>query len=207
MNCPDCYSLTTPNAPPLEGGENIAPGSVVHLWFMLQGPAEVLTVPGAQETAPTQYAYAMADLVTSPIAARVYRRAGKKAVLISGATLVEKRNRQTGEIKFTNGSKITFDAYTPTQLPMPLKIGGNIWNWHVGCSADMDDDLGDNRYPVGGNPGNVNTTRVMFLATVLGPPNTTLVTIHADPGTAFADYYGTNNVVASRARFSSRTTS
>ncbi len=32
-------------------------------------------------------------------------------------------------------------------------------------------------------------------------PNTTQVTIHADRGTAFADYYGTNNVVASRASF------
>lgn len=201
MNCPDCYSLATPNSPPLDRGVNIAPGSVVHLWFMLQGPAQVLKVPGAQATAPTQYAYAVADLVTSPIAARVYRHAGKNAVLVSGATLVDQGKRQTGEIKFTNGSKITFDAHTPTQLPMSFRLGGNIWNWHVASSAEMDDNLGDNSYPVGGNTGNVNTTRVMFLATVPGPPNTTRVTIRADPGTAFAYYYGTNNVVTSRASF------
>ncbi len=201
MNCPECYSLATPNSPLLERGENIAPGSVVHLWFLLEGPVQVLTVPGAQATAPTQYAYAVADLVTSPIAARVYRRAGKNAVLISGASLVDEGKSQTGEIKFTNGSKITFDAHTPTQLPMPLKLGGNIWNWHVGGAAEMDDDPGDSRHPVGDNHGNVNTTRVMFLADVPGPPNTTQVTIHADPGTTFADYYGTNDVVASRASF------
>jgi hypothetical protein len=41
----------------------------------------------------------------------------------------------------------------------------------------------------------------MFLATVPGPPNTTQVTIHAEPGTPFADYYGAGDVVASRATF------
>lgn len=185
LNCPKCFSLTTPNSPPLQRGEDTAPGSVVHLWFMLRGSAQVLPVPGAEVTTPTQYAYAVADLVTSPIAARVYRRAGKNAVLISGATLVDKGRRQTGTITFTNGSKITIDAYTPTQLPTPLRLGGNVWNWHVGDP--------------GGNPGDVNTTRVMFLATAPGPPNTTRVTIHAESGTPFADYYGASDVVASRA--------
>jgi hypothetical protein len=154
---------------------------------MLRGSAQVLPVPGAEVTTPTQYAYAVADLVTSPIAARVYRRAGKNAVLISGTTLVDKGRRQTGTIAFTNGSKITIDAYTPTQLPTPLRLGGNVWNWHV-------------RDPVG-NPRDVNTTRVMFLATAPGPPNTTRVTIHAELGTPFADYYGVSDVVASRATF------
>jgi len=83
---------------------------------------------------------------------------------------------------------------------MPLRLGGNIWNWHVGGPAEMEDALGDSRYPDGAKPENVNTTRAMYLATVPGPPNTTQVIIHADRGTAFADYYGTNNVVASRAR-------
>jgi hypothetical protein len=192
LNCPNYSSLTTPNSPPLQGGENLAPGSVVHMWFMLQGPVQVLPVPGAQATARTQYAYAVADLVTSPIAARVYRRAGKNAVLIRGTTLVDKGQRQTGKITFTNGSKITFDAYTPTQSPTPLRLGGNIWSWHVVGPAEMGGNLG---------PSNVNTTRVMFLGTVPGPPKTTQVTIHAEPGTLFADYFGARVVVASRATF------
>lgn len=41
----------------------------------------------------------------------------------------------------------------------------------------------------------------MFLATVPGRPNTTQVTIHADLGTPFAEYFGASRVVASRANF------
>jgi hypothetical protein len=201
MNCPTYYSLTTPNAPPLQGGENTAPGSVVHLWFMLQGPAQVLPVPGAQVTSPTRYAYAVADLVTSPVAARVYRRAGKNAVLISGTTLVDEGRGQTGSIIFVDGSKITLSAHTPTQLPTPLRLGGNFWNWHVAGPAETDDDPGAHLDPAVGNAGHVNTTRVMFLGTVPGPPSSTQVTIHAEPGTLFADYYGASDVVASRATF------
>jgi hypothetical protein len=195
MNCPNYSLLTTPNSPPLQRGENTAPVSVVHLWFMLQGPAQILPVPGAQVTAPTQYAYAVADLVTSPVAARVYRRAGKNAVLISGTSLVDEGKKQTGEILFTNGSKITLDTNTPTQFPTPLRVGGNVWNWHVAGPTQKGDDPGV------ADPSNVNTTRVMFLATAPGPPNSTQVTIHAEPGTRFADYYGARNVVASRATY------
>jgi hypothetical protein len=36
---------------------------------------------------------------------------------------------------------------------------------------------------------------------VPGPPNTTQVTIHADPGTLFADFFGAADLVASRATF------
>ncbi len=187
LNCPTCLSLTTPNLPPLQGGKNFAPGSVVHLWFMLRGPTRVLPVPGAEVTTPTQYAYAVADLATSAIVARVYRRAGKHGVLIRDATLADEGRRQRGTITFANGSRITIDAYTPTQLPAPVRLGGNIWNWHVGDPS--------------GDPGGVNAMRVMFLATVPGPPGTTRVTIHAEPGTLFADYYGTHDVVASRATF------
>ena len=201
MNCPDYYSLTTPNSPPLKLGENTAPGSVVHLWFMLQGPAQVLPVPGAEVTAPTQYAYAVADLVTSPTAARVYRRAGKNAVPISGTTLVDEGKGQTGEIRFTNGSKITLNAFTPTQFPTPLRVGGNVWNWYVNGPVEMGKNLGGQLDPAVGNTKNVNTTRVMFLATVPGPPNTTHVSINAEPGTAFADYFGSSHVMASRATF------
>jgi hypothetical protein len=193
MNCPDYFSLTTPNSPPLRRGQNIAPGSVVHLWFMLRGRAQVLPVPGAQATGPTQYAYAVADLVTSPSAERVYRRAGKNAVLISRTTLVDDGRGQTGKIVFTNGSTITLRAHTPAQLPTPLRLGGNVWNWHVADPALVGPSADDS--------GHVNTTRVMFLGTVPGPPNTTRVTLHAEPGTLFADYYGTSEVVAARATF------
>lgn len=201
MNCPKYSLLTTPNAPPFQGGENTAPGSVVHLWFMLQGPDQVLPVPGAQFTAPTRYAYAVADFVTSPIVARVYRRAGKNAVLVSGAALLDEGKRQTGKIIFANGRKITLDAHTATRLPTPLRFGGNIWNWHVADQADIGDDLGLHLDPAEGKPGDVNTTRIMFLATAPGPPNTTQVAIHAESGTLFADYYGTHDVVALRASF------
>lgn len=187
LNCPDCYQLITPGSPLLRKGRNTAPGSVVHLWFMLRGPVQVLPVPGADVTTPTQYAYAVADLVTSPIAARVYRTAGKNAIVIHGVTLMDEGSRQSGAILFTNGSRISFDAYTPTQLTTPLRLGGNVWNWHV------NDPVGD--------PGDVNTTRVVFLATTPGAPGTTRVTIHAEPGTPFADWYGVGDVVASRATF------
>lgn len=201
LNCPKYSQFTTPNVPPFQGGENTAPVSVVHFWFMLQGPAEVFPVPGAQVTSPTRYVYGVADLVTNPIVARVYRRAGKHVVLISGTTLVEEGKRQTGTITFTNGRKITLDAFTPTQLPTPLRFGGNIWSWHVGDPAEMGDDLGVPLDPAVGKPGNVSTTRTMFLAAAPGSPNTSQVTIHAEPGTPFADYYGVSEVVASRASF------
>jgi hypothetical protein len=150
-------------------------------------------------TAPTQYAYAVADLVTSPTAARVYQRAGKNAVLITGATLVDEGKRQTAIITFPNGTKITVEAYTPVQLAAPLRLGGNIWNWHVaGPAQKTDDDLG---IPAAGSPTNINTTRVMFLGTVPGAPNTTQVTIHSEQGTPFAAYYGPGDLVASRGTF------
>jgi hypothetical protein len=187
LDCPDCLWLITPGSPPLRKGRNTAPGSVVHLWFMLRGPVEVLPVPGADVTTPTQYAYAVADLVSSPIAARVYRTAGKNAIVIGGTTLKDMGSRQSGEILFTNGSRLSFDAYTPARLTTPLRLGGNVWNWH------MNDPVG--------NPGDVNTTRVMFLAVTPGAPGATRVTIHAEPGTPFADWYGASDMVASRATF------
>lgn len=190
MNCPKHFWVTTPNSPPLEDGKNTAPASVVHLWFMLQGPAEVLPVPGAQVTAPTRYAYAVADLVTSPIVARVYQGAGKNVIPIRGTTLVDNGKRQTAKIVFNNGRKITLKAYTATQLAAPLLYGGNIWHWHVSEAA-----------AAGGGCGSVTTSRVMFLATLPGRPNTTQVTIHAEPGTPFAEYFGASRVVTSRANF------
>ena len=64
MHYPDYCLLLTPNTPPLVEGENVAPASVVHFWFVLQGPAEIVPVPGAQVTTPTAYYYDAADLVT-----------------------------------------------------------------------------------------------------------------------------------------------
>ncbi len=191
LNCRKHFWISTPNSPPLQEGKNTAPGSVVHLWFMLQGPAEVLPVPGAQVTAPTRYAYAVADLVTSPIVTRVYRNAGKNVVPIRDTSFVDHGKRQTAKIVFTSGGKITIEAYTATQLPAPLRYGGNIWHWHVSDPAEADV----------GNRGAVTTSRVMFLATVPGRPYTTQVTIHAELGTPFAEYFGASRVVASRANF------
>ncbi len=201
MDCPDGFTLTTPNSPPLEAGENLAPVGVVHMWLILEGPAQVLPVPGAQVTSPTAYAYDLATLLSSPVALKVFHRAGKNTVLISGTTLVDEGKNQTGEIIFTDGSKITLDAYTATPFPTPLRLGGNVWNWHVGGGEPMGDDRGAQLEPTGGNPSNVNTTRVQYLALVPGPPNSTQVTIHAQPGTLFADYYGISDVVASRATY------
>lgn len=194
LHCPDFYFLRTPNGPPLEEGENLAPVAEIHYWLMLRGPAEVLPVPGAQVTAPTQYAYAAADLLTSRVAHSVYRRAGKNAILISQAVLIDQGNTQTGEITFINGSRITYTAFTPTQLPQPLRFGGNVWNWHA-CEGD-DEEAGE-----GGGGRSFNKTRVMYLSTLPGAPNTTQVTIHAEPGTGFAEVFGRSEVVASRATF------
>jgi hypothetical protein len=190
MNCPKYFWVSTPNSPPLQEGKNTAPGSVVHLWYMLQGPTEVLPVPGAKVTAPTRYAYAVADLVTSPIVARVYGNAGKNVVLIHSATLVDGGKRQTAKIVFSSRRKITLEAFTAAQLLAPLRYGGNIWHWHVSASAEAV-----------GSGGSVTTSRVMFLAIVPGRPNTTQVTIHAESGTPFAEYFGASRVVASRANF------
>src|SRR3974377_1159677 len=65
----------------------------------------------------------------------------------------------------------------------------------------MGEDLGVRLDPGTGNPSNVNTTRIQFLGLTPGPPNSTQVTIHAEPGTLFADYFGASDVVASRATF------
>lgn len=191
LDCPDFYFLRTPNGPPLEEGENLAPAAEAHFWMMLQGPFQVLPVPGALVTAPTQYFYSLADLHVIRVARTVYRRAGRNAIPVSEVTLVDQGNIQAGEITFTDGSKITYNAHTPTQLPQPLPFGGNTWTWHAGD----DGEIGD-----GGDRG-VNTTRVMFLSTVPGAPNSTHVTIHAEPGTGFADFYGRSDVVSSRATF------
>ncbi len=201
MNCPKYFWVSTPNSPPLQQGKNTAPGSVVHLWFVLQGPAEVLPVPGAEVTAPTRYAYAVADLVTSPIVARVYRLAGKNAVLIRGTTLVEHGKRQTAKIILKNGRKITLEAYTATQLPAPVRYGGNIWHWHASYPPEAGGEPSVQADRAMGDSSSVTTSRVMFLATVPGRPNATQVTIHAEPGTLFADYFGASTVAASRATF------
>ncbi len=201
MHYSDYCLLRTPNSPPLEDGENVAPASIVHFWFLLQGAVEIIPVPGAQATTPTAYYYDVADLVTSPTEHRLYRRSGRAAVLVSDITLVDGGATQTGEITFLNGSKITLSAYTATQLPSPLKLGGNVWQWHVGGATEMGDDLGVRLDPVRGHPSNVNTTRGQYLGLVPGPPNSTQVTIHADPGTIFADCFGAPDVVASRATF------
>jgi len=201
MHYPDYCLLRTPNSPPLEDGENVAPGSIVHFWFQLQGPVETIPVPGAQVTTPTAYYYDVADLVTSKVEHRLYRRSGRAAILVSDITFDDQGATQTGEITFLNGGKITLSAHTPVQFPTPLKLGGNVWQWHVGGATAMGDDRGVRLDPASGYPSNVSSTRGQYLGLVPGPPNSTQVTIHADPGTLFADCYGATDVVASRATF------
>ena len=201
MHYPDYALLRTPNLPPLEGGENVAPASIVHFWFVLQGAGDVIPVPGAQATAPNGYYYDVADLVTSQEEHRLYRRSGRAAILVGDITFVDQGQIQTGEITFLNGSRITLSAFTATQLPAPVKLGGNVWQWHVGGATTMGHDRGARLDPSSGNPSNVNRTRGQFLGLVPGPPNMTKVTIHADPGTLFADCFGATDVVSSRATF------
>ncbi|MDM7994983.1 MAG: hypothetical protein QUT30_04765 [Acidobacteriota bacterium] len=193
-------AYSTPNNPAMEEAEDIAPDYVVHFWFALKGPVEILPVPGANATAPTSYYYDVADLVTNPVAHRLYRRAGRPAILIRNITFVDEGVKQTGEITFFNGSKITFDA---TTLPRatPLKLGGNAWQWHVGGLGEMGNDLGVSLDPDNGNPSNISTTKVQFLGLTPGNPNTTQTTIYADPGTHFEDVFGMNYVESLKGTF------
>jgi hypothetical protein len=41
------YPITACSVPNLPWSVNVAPASVIHFWFVLQGPAEVVPVPGA----------------------------------------------------------------------------------------------------------------------------------------------------------------
>ncbi len=186
LDTADYNFVSTPNSPPLEQGENLA-GPLVHFWFMLKGPAEVLPIPGAQVTNPTQYAYDVADMVTNRTVHRLWRRQGKNAILVRSITLSDQGNTQTGAITFMNGSKITYNAYTPTQSPPPLLLGSNVWYWHVA----------DDEEPNAG----MATTRIQSIAALFGAPGSTQVTIHAEPGTGFSDYYGQSDVITYRGVF------
>jgi hypothetical protein len=197
---PDYSGYSTPNNPPMKERENIAPDYVAHFWFALKGPVEVLPVPGADATAPTSYYYDVADLVTNPVAHRLYRRAGRPAILVSNITFVDEGVKQSGEITFLNGSKITFDA---TTLPraIPLKLGGNAWQFHVGGLGEMGSDLGASLDPDNGNPENVSTTKAQFLGLTPGNPNSTQTIIYADPGTHFEEVFGMNYVESLKGTF------
>ena len=194
MQSPVHSVYSTPNNPPMKNGENIAPESVAHFWFVLQGPVETIPVPGAAKTNPTAYYYDVADLVTNPVAHRLYRRAGRPAMLVSNITLVDNITTQTGEITFLNGSKITFAATAPAPFLSPIKLGGNAWQWHVGGLGEMGDDLGVRLDPDMGNPSNVSKTRVQFLALLPGKGGETKITIDADAGTCFEDVFGKTQV-------------
>jgi hypothetical protein len=201
MSSPDYCLYSTPNSRPLEEGENYAPDSVVHFWFLINGPAEILPVPGAQGTAPTAYYYDVVDLVTNPAVKQLYRRAGRPASLVRDITLDDQGQTQTAEITFLNGGKITINANTPVILPQPFKLGGNFWQWHVGGNGEMGNDLGVRLEPATGKPSNVSTTHGQYLGLTPGPPNSTKVTIQADPGTSFEDCFGMSSVQSLRATF------
>jgi hypothetical protein len=193
-------TYSTPNSPPFVEGENLAPDSVAHFWFLVQGPYEVLTVPGATKTAPTAYYYDVADLVTNPIAHRLYRRAGRPAILVHSISLVDGGGTQTGEVIFLDGGKISLVA-TTTLLAAPFKLGGNFWQYHVGGLGEMGNDLGVRLDPETGNPSNVSTTHGQYLGLTPGTPSSSEVTITADPGTYFEDIFGKSVAVSTKGTF------
>jgi hypothetical protein len=190
--------ISTPNSPPLEEGENVAPDSVVHFWFQVEGPFEFLPVPGATMTTPTAYYYSVVDLVSSPAIHSLFRRAGRPAVLVRDITFIDEGQEQTVEITFLNGKEMIVEAYTPVLLPFTLILGGNAWQYHVGGNGKMGNDSGVSLDPATGNPSNLSTTKVQYLGVTPGAPNTTQVEIYADPGTIFDDCFGMTDVVASR---------
>ena len=205
IQSPDFSMYITPNNPPMDEGENIAPDVVVHFWFVLTGPVEIIPVPGAAATGPTAYFYDVLDLVTNPVAHRLYRRAGRPATLVSDITMTDEpvdpaTTKQKGEITFLNGGKITFEATTPLRAA-PLRFGGNVWQWHVGGLGEMGDDLGVRLDPATGHPSNVSTTHGQYLALTPGTPNSTQTIIYADPGTSFEDIFGMSYTVSLRGTF------
>jgi hypothetical protein len=96
MDCPNYFFLKTPNAPPLQEGENLAPIGIVHLWLILQSAPQIVPVPGAQATGPTVYAYDVATLLTNPQAVSVFRNAGRNAILISALNFLDEGQSQSG---------------------------------------------------------------------------------------------------------------
>jgi len=193
-----CF-ISTPNSPPLEEGESVAPDSVAHFWFQVQGPSEILPVPGAMINTPTGYYYDVADLVTTQEAHSLYRRAGRPAVLVSDISFIDYGQDQTVEITFRNGSMMFVEAHTDfLPAPFPLILGGNSWQYHVGGNGKMGNDSGVSLNPANGNPSNLSATKAQYLGLTPGMPNSTHVEIDADPGTIFEDCFGMTYVVASR---------
>jgi hypothetical protein len=209
---PDYSAYSTPNNPPMKESENIAPDYIAHFWIVIKKPAWIPATPfpieGAEMMAPTGYYYDVADLVTNTVAHRLYRRAGRPAILVGDITLVDEGlieestgvTLQTGEVTFLNGSKITFEATTPLRAA-PLMLGSNFWQWHVGGLGEMGDDLGVRLDPATGNPSNVSTTRGQYLGLTPGNPNSTQTTIYADADTPFEDVFGTNYVESVKGTF------
>ena len=200
-NAEYCF-ISTPDSPSLEEGENVAPDSVVHFWFQVQGSSESPPphVPGAMIDTPTAYYYDVADLVTTQEAHSLYRQAGRPAVLVGDIFFIDDGQDQTVEITFRNGRKMFVEAQTDfiPSPPFPLILGGNAWQYHVGGNGKMGNDSGVSLDPANGNPSNLSTTKVQYLALTPGMPNYTRVEIDADPGTIFEDCFGMTYVVASR---------
>ncbi len=200
IDSPDFSMYSTPNSPPLREGENIAPDSVAHFWFLIQGPNQILPVEGADKTAPTAYYYDVLDLVTNPVAHRLYRRAGRPAMLVSSISLVDQGITQTGEVIFLNGGKISLQATTVLRAA-PFRLGGNMWQYHVGGLGEMGNDLGIRLDPETGNPSNVSVTHGQYLGLTPGNPSSSVVNISADPGTHFEDVFGISSVTSSKGTF------
>jgi hypothetical protein len=195
-------SISTPNSPPLKEGENVAPDSVVHFWFQVQGPDQTLPVDGATiPTGKTVYYYDVADLVTTQEAHSLYRRAGRPAVLVSDISFSDSGQDQTVEITFPNGSMMFVNAHTNI-VPGNRIVSGNSWQYHVGGNGEMGNDSGVRLDPANGNPSNLSATKAQYLAVMPGIPGSTQVTIEADPGTIFEDCFGMTDEVTLGVLFS-----
>jgi hypothetical protein len=146
---------------------------------------------------PTAYYYDVADLVTTPEAHSLYRRAVRPAILVSDISFIDEGQDQTITITFINGSMMVVEAHTNfLPAPFPIIVGGNSWQYHVGGNGKMGNDLGISLEPANGKLSNLSTTKAQYLGKTPGMPNKTQVEIYADPGTIFEDCFGMTYVVA-----------
>lgn len=170
----------------LLSGVDIAPTSFIHFWIAIEGPSEVLPVPGAVRTLPTSYLYSVEDQVTNDALHRAGRSAGHNYRKIKSLQLSSRDgNHRTGQVVEETGRGY---SWTETMALVPEKpLGGvNLRFWHMLRDSENVSD-----HPVGKG-------RVMCLVSLLGRNGS--VTVQADPGTPFDKYFGqtslTSNLLA-----------
>lgn len=68
-------------------GEALAPVKMLHAWIRIEGPQEVLEIPGTKVTAPTYYWYMLDDQTTHPGLRSAFRKAGLTSSAVEEITL------------------------------------------------------------------------------------------------------------------------